>query len=404
MTSVPLENAPVGQEAFAAGNHLWQAPPSPANEPQQAQQQSQHPVATPVPVQPMPVRPVQMPVAPPPSGARPMQMPGPIVTPPFIPPRISMPLAPRIPVTPIGPMPGPAVRPPLARGFTGAVLPGPAMRAPLPGAPRARIGGANGAAAGGPLPVPPKFGHIALEPGLGGAPAFTSSRSATGFSATAPPAQFCITSLPNCGRGFGLDGDFDFDDGFGGPPLFFFAFGGPFGFGGPCLFDGFFLNCFSTGWNGPFGWGWTTPWGYDPSGTGLMYPVAGGYYSPTPVEQNQASVESPGPSAFLPPTPAPLTLAPEEAPATSATQPVVLLILKDGTDFGATSYWLQDNRLYYVTTYGIQSSIPIDQLDLQATVDINYKRGITFTLTPKQDSQKPPDGKQDPVQSRDFLQ
>lgn len=129
-----------------------------------------------------------------------------------------------------------------------------------------------------------------------------------------------------------------------------------------------------------------------------MFPIAGGYYSPTPVEQNQASVNSLGPGTFALAEPAPLTLAPEEAPAT--TQPVVFLILKDGTDFGVTSYWLQDNRLYYITTYGIQSSIPIEQLDLQATVDINYERGITFTLTPKQDSQKPPDGNQDPLQQQ----
>lgn len=129
-----------------------------------------------------------------------------------------------------------------------------------------------------------------------------------------------------------------------------------------------------------------------------MYPVAGGYYSPTPVEQNQASVESPGPSAFLPSQPAALTLAPEETPATSATQPVAYLVTKDGIEFGVTKYWVEDNRVCYVTTYNVQSCISLDQLDLQATVDINYKRGTTFTLTPKPEEQKQPQPDSQPQQ------
>ena len=202
--------------------------------------------------------------------------------------------------------------------------------------------------------------------------------------ATMPvPPLLCSPGFQNCGIGF--DGDFD-DFGFGGP-FFIFAFGGPFGFGGPCLFDNAFFNCFgfAPAWNGPFGWGWGTPWGYDPALTGSLYPI-GGYTSPTPAEQNQASVNSIGPTTFAPSEPRQLLLAPSDGQA----QAVAYLVTKDGIEFGVTKYWVQDDRINYVTTYGIQSSISLDQLDLQATVNLNYKLGITFTLTPKPDEQEQP--------------
>ncbi|HEV2298358.1 MAG TPA: hypothetical protein VGR72_07560 [Candidatus Acidoferrales bacterium] len=225
--------------------------------------------------------------------------------------------------------------------------------------------------------MPPSLRAIVPEPGVN-----NNSRASMSAVATPVPPLFCNSGFPNCG--FGFDGDFDFDDGFF-PSSFFFAFGGPFGFGGPCLFDGAFLNCFGGGWNGPFGWGWGTPWGYNPGLTGSLYPI-GGYTSPTPAEQNEASVNSIGPTTFAPSQPEQLTLAPsgEQSP------PVAYLVTKDGIEFGVTKYWVEDNQICYVTTYNVQTCLSLDRLDLQATVDINYKRGITFTLTPKPEEQKQP--------------
>ncbi|HVB08228.1 MAG TPA: hypothetical protein VNF00_04710 [Candidatus Acidoferrales bacterium] len=63
--------------------------------------------------------------------------------------------------------------------------------------------------------------------------------------------------------------------------------------------------------------------------------------------------------------------------------------MKDGTVFGVTSCWLLNDRLYYVTTYQIQSSIPMDPLDPQKTVNMNWKRGVAFTLTPQRPARQP---------------
>jgi hypothetical protein len=68
-------------------------------------------------------------------------------------------------------------------------------------------------------------------------------------------------------------------------------------------------------------------------------------------------------------------------------------VLKDGTIFDVYSYWAQNDRLFYITTYNIKTSIPLDDLDLQKTVDLNQKLGVTFTL-----SNKPPDQQQPPEQ------
>jgi hypothetical protein len=346
------------------GSRLWGAPP---------QQQQGRPVAPPPAPRPMPVAPMM----------RPPMGPTPIMQPPIA----------RVPInpTPIAPHPGFGMPRPIPIPSPNPNT-HPVMLPPTKGRPVILMGGANKSllpvapargfvgTTGTPLPIPPQLRKIQLQPGIGGQTAMSS----TGYAATPIPPRFCGETLGDCGVGFHRNFGFgEFGFGFGEP--FFFAFGGPFGFGQPCLFNGFFLDCIGTGWNGPFGWGWETPWGYNP-GSGSLYPI-GGYYEPTPAEMNQESLNYLGPTAFLPPEPIQPTLVPTEEPV----QPAAILVLKDGTEFGVTSYWLQDNRLYYVTTYNIQSSIPIDQLDLQATVDLNYKRGVTFTLTPKPGQQQLPE-------------
>jgi hypothetical protein len=66
----------------------------------------------------------------------------------------------------------------------------------------------------------------------------------------------------------------------------------------------------------------------------------------------------------------------------------VVLFLKDGTVYAITDYWIADNKLHYVTNYGGENSIPLDQLDMQRTVDVNAKRGINITLRPTPQSQQ----------------
>ena len=61
-------------------------------------------------------------------------------------------------------------------------------------------------------------------------------------------------------------------------------------------------------------------------------------------------------------------------------KPMVILFLNDGSSYGVTDYWLANGELHYVTTYGGENKIPVEELDLQRTVDANATRGVNFTL------------------------
>ena len=186
------------------------------------------------------------------------------------------------------------------------------------------------------------------------------------------------------------------------PALSQFNFGFGFGFGRPCSFNSF---GFCRSGIGPFGGFGPFGFGFGAFGEGLFdwdwglgYGWGNGYfYSPAeepPPPPENPTEENPAPDFatgywFVPP--------PDEATAPAPQQPVVKLVLKDGTVFGVYSYWLENGQLHYVTTYNIQTWIPIDELDLQKTVDLNYKLGITFTLTPKPQGATPqPPGSQPP--------
>lgn len=334
---------------------------------------------------------------------------------------IQMPIA-RPGMIPVSPMPPPMVRPmqlpmsrPTQRTMGGRFVapplrvlrpvtaaPAPPLFHPLP--PNSRA-----------LPVRPVFAGMAVGPGLIRKP--IASFTTFGASNSAAPHP-CINTISHCGIGNSvLDGDGDFDnDGFGFEPSIFFGFLGPFGFsplgfGSTCIFDDGIQDCFLSpvdfspfgfggfGFNsfgfGPFGGGWNS-WGYAPYGSNLLYqpPVENlPPYLPEDLGGNEPNTNY-APSYSYEPAPEPLTQQ-EAAPPSANTnpsnvnQPIVELVLKDGTVFGVTSYWLLNDRLYYITTYQIQSSIPMDQLDLQKTVDMNWKRGVTFTLTPEPPTQEP---------------
>lgn len=80
-----------------------------------------------------------------------------------------------------------------------------------------------------------------------------------------------------------------------------------------------------------------------------------------------------------------------ESSDTGAAQsrPVTLVFLKDGTSFGVTDYWLANDELHYVTSYGGANAIGMSRLDLQKTVNENSKRGVKFILTPRADTSVP---------------
>lgn len=171
-------------------------------------------------------------------------------------------------------------------------------------------------------------------------------------------------------------------------------FPGSFGFGFPFIGLGFFPDC------NPF-WAW--PWAYGCGSLGYWnginseFGYNGGFYTqyePEEQEPEQPEAEqlSEGISSnvFIPP---PEPSSPEEI---QAEKTLTVLFMKDGAVYAITDYWVADGKLYYLTAYGAEDAIDMNDLDLQKTVDVNAKRGVSFTLKPKPDQNPPPPDQQNP--------
>lgn len=59
---------------------------------------------------------------------------------------------------------------------------------------------------------------------------------------------------------------------------------------------------------------------------------------------------------------------------------LTLLVLKDHTIFAVTAYWLEDGRIFYVTSTGRQDSVALRDLDWEMTTQLNADRGVEFVL------------------------
>lgn len=337
-----MSESSLGTLTFAADNRFWEDPPQQGHT---AFAQAQRPISRPI-SQPM-SQPAGQPMSRPIAQPMTQPMSRPFVAPPSGPLMHSVPRTVFIPMRQANPAGVPLARP-VVRPMVRATVNSPA-----------RI---LGAAPGSPF-LGDTVQPIVLNPFV-----FNPAVSNPAFFFRFHPIGGCF-SAANC---FGFV--------FGPPNSFFFGFGF-----GPC-FSGFGCGF------GPFGFGdlGFNDFGFGGFGNGWFYPPAP-EIPPPPVNPTQ---ENP-----------PLDFAPNyyfvpEVPeqANTVQKPTVKLVLKDGTIFDVYSYWLDNNQLFYITTYNIKTSIPVDDLDLQKTVDLNQKLGVTFTL-----SNKPPD-QQQPPQSQDDQQ
>ncbi|MFY9732008.1 MAG: hypothetical protein WAK24_15485, partial [Candidatus Acidiferrales bacterium] len=184
----------------------------------------------------------------------------------------------------------------------------------------------------------------------------------------------------------------------GRPPLRYPIYGPGFGFGG--CFGPFFFGCGGGFYGGAFGFGFGLGYGYGycdpfwgcPAGFYGSY-YNGGYYG-NQIYNDSTSDSSISnefnPSRYWGPSAPPEETGGGGGGASSSTDSEVVLFLKDGTVYAITDYWVADNKLHYITNYGGENSIPLDQLDMQRTVDVNAKRGINITLRPTPQSQQAP--------------
>ncbi len=59
---------------------------------------------------------------------------------------------------------------------------------------------------------------------------------------------------------------------------------------------------------------------------------------------------------------------------------LTLMVLKHGSIFAAIDYWLEDGRLFYLSSTGAVSSVALGDLDWSMTTRLNTERGVRFVL------------------------
>lgn len=185
------------------------------------------------------------------------------------------------------------------------------------------------------------------------------------------------------------------------------GFGWDWGFGWGWPYWGF-----DFGWGSPY-WelGWDYPWDYTyywgdyggPTDTGWVWDNndAANYSDYTGYTGNDQSSLNPGDSTqspdfnnynFSEPSNAgasqQISAEPNPTTAIDPESTPTVLYLKDGTTYQVTSYWSSGNTLHYVNSQGAVSSIDVNQIDLQRTVDENAKHGVRFWVKPQQSPPK----------------
>lgn len=130
-----------------------------------------------------------------------------------------------------------------------------------------------------------------------------------------------------------------------------------------------------------FGYGSSVPFLSGSWYVPMYYPVEGAPVAEaaTEVPATEASEPAEG-EAVLNETPA---AAPAEKPVKAAIAPLApsaeyTFVRRDGTVFFAVGYSWQGEKLQYVTQDGMRRSVPLADLDLDATSKFNEQRGVTF--------------------------
>jgi hypothetical protein len=146
-----------------------------------------------------------------------------------------------------------------------------------------------------------------------------------------------------------------------------------------CFFNGFTQVCFFEPefplffFSSDFGF-WSDDFGVDPNAAGEPDQLVGQGMNAEPAP-DAASLDS-GSEAGSGATPAEA----QNFRGLDLDKRFFLLILKNGATHVVTDYWVEDGYIEYISRDGTRSHIPIDALDLEATVRENSARGLPFVL------------------------
>jgi hypothetical protein len=111
---------------------------------------------------------------------------------------------------------------------------------------------------------------------------------------------------------------------------------------------------------------------------------ASNYYPPAnypPQGRDQYGFTQRAPMSYVPPPPAYQPPAYQPMTYVAPPPPVTILMMRTGYRRIATRYWVEGGvQMRYVGLNGVPVVVPMDQLDIPATVAVNYTRGVTFTV------------------------
>ena len=76
-----------------------------------------------------------------------------------------------------------------------------------------------------------------------------------------------------------------------------------------------------------------------------------------------------------------------ERDGVSPDQPVLYLIaLNSGTIYTSQEHWLEGNILHYITAKSAHNMTPLDDVDMNLTVQLNRERGLPFVIEVRKQS------------------
>ena len=108
---------------------------------------------------------------------------------------------------------------------------------------------------------------------------------------------------------------------------------------------------------------------------------AGGWLGASPESiASQAARDSSGLVPRNAPSAPPQDAEPSALAVGKVEQPVTLLQLRDGSMYGLIRYWVDGERLHYVTDYGGEDDLPLGRIDFAKTTQLNASRGTPLIL------------------------
>jgi len=120
---------------------------------------------------------------------------------------------------------------------------------------------------------------------------------------------------------------------------------------------------------GDYGCGYSSPYYAYPDCYGAAPYVASDYAAPAPVDPGYNYYPQYAP-------PAALALTAPQPPPTPVT--LTRIVFKDHTTQTAVAYSLDRGNLVYINEAGARRTVPMDQVDMEASRKMNQDRGVTF--------------------------